>query len=109
MEHRQITPGRWTPALVGTIIVRFVGAACLVKGAFWLLDWISYRVQYSDTYGTSVEQDLAYAVAALRFLVVGGLVLLFEPKFVRWLLGGTLGSRPQDTSAPPQEFPPKDE
>ncbi|MFI4882524.1 MAG: hypothetical protein ACIAQU_08070 [Phycisphaerales bacterium JB064] len=103
MEAPDTKPERWTPPLVATLILRLVAAMCIVFGAFWLIDWVSYRVQYSDVVGTTVTQDVAYAMTALRYLLVGGLLLLFEPMFVRWLLGGRLGSGADASTIPFQD------
>ncbi|MGD1916509.1 MAG: hypothetical protein ACFCBV_10020 [Phycisphaerales bacterium] len=96
-------PSRWSPVLVGTMIVRLIGAACFVMGLFWLIDWGVYRVEFA------VDQDLAYAGASFRYLAVGGLLLIFEPMFVRWLLGGRLGSGSVPVSAPTKELPLEEE
>ena len=102
-------PSRWSPVLVGTLIVRLIGAGCFVMGRFWLIDWGVYRVEFAQAPSRLIDQDLAYAGASFRYLAVGGLLLIFEPMFVRWLLGGRLGSGSVPASAPTKELPLEEE
>lgn len=88
MGNPSTPSSHWTPSLVATLIVRFVGATCLVLGTFWLFDWVAYRIDYHGVVGS--DRDIGFAVYAGRYLLVGGLLLLFEPAFARWLLGGRL-------------------
>ncbi len=91
MAEPSHSPQRWTPALVATMVVRFVGGLCLIFSAFWIINWFAYRVEYAGN-GMSGDQDAYYVGAILRYLVLGGVLILFEPAFARWLAGGRLGS-----------------
>ncbi|MEQ9095986.1 MAG: hypothetical protein RIE32_06955 [Phycisphaerales bacterium] len=91
MSEPRANPQPWTPAVAATMIVRLAGAASMVLAAFWLLSWALYRVEYMAA-GMPIDQDWYYGLMVLRYLVLGGLLLLFEPAFARWLTGGRLGS-----------------
>ena len=97
MTLPDLIPSRWSPVLVGTMIVRLIGAVCLVLGLFWLIDWLLY------------PSEPMLMIAAFRYLAVGGLLLMFEPMFVRWLRGGRLGSNSIPASVPSQELPLEEE
>ncbi|MEQ8317912.1 MAG: hypothetical protein RIE77_01500 [Phycisphaerales bacterium] len=91
MDQPDTRSQSWTPALAATMIVRFAGAASIVLAAFWLLSWGLYRIEYMAA-RMPTDQDWYYGLMVLRYLVLGGLLLLFEPSFARWLTGGPLGS-----------------
>jgi hypothetical protein len=85
------TPDRWTPTLVAVLLVRLIGAACIVFGLFAVFDWIAYRVEYNGV--PNAQRDIYFAAYAGKYLLAGGLLLLLEPTFARWLLGGRLSEK----------------
>ena len=99
MDQADKTPLRWTPSLMATMLLRIIAATCFVFGTFWFFDWVAYRIQYTPAFGTAVSQDAGYAVWSGRYFLLGGLLLLFEPVFVRWLLGGRMGGGSRDEPA----------
>ena len=103
MDERTPAPDRWTPALVAVLLVRLIAAACIMLGLFAVLDWISYRIEYNNV--PEAQRDVYFVVHSGKFLLAGGLILLFEPMFVRWLLGGRLAERTDAPAAPFDEAP----